>query len=574
MTQNDILDKTWHFLNNRNINNAKELKELINTKTIKYTNELKLANINKFIKVLDDSFENNYEIVLQGDYDVDGMTSTTLFNNFLNDINYKQVHIGVPDRRNGYGVNNNMINQMIAHYRLRKKNATFIFMDHGITEIDQAEYLNNLAKRNRVKYNLIIIDHHEPPIDEIRKRFDNCDVTIINPQDKNNKNLLPVEISAAAVVYKSLLAYSQLSNIYKNKFNMAKYLYLVGLSTVADSMDVKGENRKFINEFINYVNNHSDQKWNAFMSQNYIDKIDEKTIGWNIAPVLNAASRMEGTCNKSLQYLNNSKFNQELFNNLIDLNEERKQIVNAIFDSIKNNINDENKYILNIVLNYKKMNLPVGQSLNGIIGLIANKVLQEKHKPVIIFTKGNNGYYGSARAPEFYHLDLMFNKLDNLLISHGGHGQAAGVSVKKQYFEEFNKQSQIIMKKQYQNIVNNNLIRNKYDFEIQEYSPELENTLNSLKPFGQGFEEPIWHLHDKISNLNISLYSSNQNHLKIESIKPELAGFKIIKWNAINDYQKLQSLNGDDQLDITAHVDHWNGITQFIIDNMQIIIKK
>ena len=466
-------------------------------------NSLKL--INPFFNIKD--FENSYivlkkiiknkgKILIIGDYDVDGIISTTLFIKFLNILNYP-FEFYIPDRiKDGYGASTNLVNQLIE-----KKPDLVIMLDCGSNSNTSINILNN----NKIES--IIIDHHE-----IYKPYPNT-INIINPKkdcDYKSYNYL----CSATLTYFFIEYFLNKENL-KKKFE--ENLIYVLLAVVCDVMPLRNLNRIMAKIAIQ----------NFDLNKNYFFKRLFKTLKINrpleiddlafiIGPIINSSGRI-GNPNKAVNLLisKDTVLIDKLIDELIELNQKRKKIEEKIINNL-DLIKLNNKNIIIITLN----------SVNeGLIGIIASKIKEYLNKPCIVFTQSGNFLKGSARSTEDFNIGKLFKiALDKkIIVNGGGHNLAAGLLIEKNKINEFKRfiyffHSKIFLKQN---------LKKKYVSKLNliAINQNFYNELSLIEPFGSNNDNPIFLLENLtvvkssiIKNKFVSCILKNKSNKTVNAV--------------------------------------------------------
>ena len=432
------------------------------------------------IKLIESHINSDKIIGFYCDYDVDGTTSLALlYKTFKNIIGYNNFKIIFPNRFDGYGITDNITNKIIEN-----DIDLLITADLGISD-----YKNiNILKENNIE--VIVTDHHELP-----KVLPDC--ICINPKLGNYDK----DICGCTTIWLLLVELTHSEDMYN-------YLDLVGIATIADMVSLKSiTNRFFINTGLEIINKNKKR-------YNLKTKIDEQDIKFNIAPMINSDSRLNGINKLAFKYLisneNNSEYN---YNELENINKKRKKL-----ELINTRQIEETKPQDNILIEYRL------DMHTGIQGIIANKLSIKYNAVVIIFSKQKNKLLGSARSNDIINLkdklDLFQDKY-NRLISYGGHKSAAGLTIDITDFEFF--------KKKFIELIKEETIKNEltkyYDFEYN--SPTLDDykNLKNIAPFGQGFEEPLFYGNMYLNSMTIM--GIDRNHTKLIFKDPKSQKRKI-----------------------------------------------
>ncbi len=409
------------------------------------------------IKVAKDFNEN---VFIFGDYDADGVSATTVLYFCLKEFGI-DARKYVPEREDGYGINLDTI----AKFNGQKKIDLLITVDCGISDKLKIEELKKMG------IDVIVTDHHEPP-----EELPDC--IRINPKIAGQKYPF-TELCGAGVAYK--LGYALIGK----KAN--DYLDFVALATVADSMDLVGENRDIVVEGLKLFNDKNRLRLPFKYLLNTTDKqVTSQTIAYIVAPRVNAGGRM-GDANCALELFTQSDENKvyDLAVKLCEYNVMRQAECDRIHREARQRIETEKLYKDGVIL--------VGdESWNaGFIGIVAAKLVEEYSKPVIVFAGHEDYLKGSCRSVDGFNIYDAINSAKDLLIAYGGHAQAAGVSVRKENFVKlkeflndfYNKSGVIIDGEQK---VHAEWIVNK------PFSLRFAHELDALEPFGVGNRRPLF----------------------------------------------------------------------------------
>ena len=478
-------------------------------------NSLKL--INPFFNIKD--FENSYvvlkkiiknkgKILIIGDYDVDGIISTTLFIKFLNILNYP-FEFYIPDRiKDGYGASTNLVNQLIL-----KKPDLVIMLDCGSNSNTSINILNY----NKIES--IIIDHHE-----IYKPYPNT-INIINPKkdcDYKNYNYL----CSATLTYFFIEYFFNKENL-KKKFE--ENLIYVLLAVICDVMPLRYLNRTIAKIAIQNFDLNKNYFFNRLFKTLKINRpLEIDDLAFIVGPILNSSGRI-GNPNKAVNLLisKDTVLIDKLIDELIELNQKRKKIEEKIINNL-DLIKLNNKNIIIITLN----------SVNeGLIGIIASKIKEYLNKPCIVFTQSGNFLKGSARSTEDFNIGKLFKiALDKkIIVNGGGHNLAAGLLIEKNKINEFKRfiyffHSKIFLKQN---------LKKKYVSKINLFAinQNFYNELTLIEPFGSNNDNPIFLLENLtvvkssiIKNKFVSCILKNKSNKTVNAVSFNLINSEISKY--------------------------------------------
>ena len=512
-------------------------------------NSIKL--INPFLKIKD--FKNSYtvlkriiknkgKILIIGDYDVDGIISTSLFIKFLNILNYP-FEFYIPDRvKDGYGASTNLINKLIE-----KKPDLVVMLDCGSNSNTSINILNS----NKIES--IIIDHHD-----IYKPYPSTK-NIINPKkdcDYKNFNYL----CSSTLTYFFIEYFFNKENLNKN---FKENLIYVLLATVCDVMSLRYLNRaiaKIVLQNFDLNKNYFFYRLFNILKINRPLEIDD--LGYIVGPIINSSGRI-GNPNKAVNLLisDDKEYVDKLINELIKLNDKRKKIEEKIINNLdlKKLINED---IIIITLN----------SVNeGLIGIVASKIKEYLNKPCIVFTQSGNYLKGSARSTEDFNIGKLIKiGLDKeIIINGGGHNLAAGLLIEKNKIDEFKKFIHFF----YAKIYKKENLKKKYISKVNliGINQNFYNELSLLEPFGSNNHNPVF----LIENL-IVVKSSIINNKFISCILKNKSSktFNAVSFNLINSEISKYLLNYKKELKVLAQIKQntWNNKKTIQLNILDVII--
>lgn len=435
-----------------------------------FSNPFSIKDIDKAVARIYDAIENEEKILIYGDYDADGVTSTALLYNYLKNIGAYVTYF-IPHREeNGYGLT-------IGGVKLAIEDGVnlIITVDNGITAIDGVKYCNE----NNI--DVIITDHHQP-LKTLPQAY--C---IVNPHRVDCDSEFKF-YSGVGVVFKLICAMED------NDCDMilGEYSDLVTIGTISDIMPLVLENRKIVkyglNNFLN-SNNEGVLSLVNNLSLNEKNSIDESDIGFKIAPIINSAGRLD-YAKSALELLicEDAEFCDQKAKELILLNDSRKEIEKSDLQKINNYLSDNPN-----LLNERVLVIVIDGLNQGTIGILASKLTNKYLKPTFIITNDNKtGFYkGSSRSIGDYNLHKSLVYCSDFLEFFGGHKLAAGLTLKKENIEKVRN----LLNEYYKNTIkisndislNINLVVNIKDMNISNIE-----SLSVLSPFGKNNEQPVF----------------------------------------------------------------------------------
>ena len=464
-------------------------------------------DFNKSIKLVVNSINNNEKICILGDYDVDGSAAASLFVKFLESINHSFFYY-IPDReKDGYGATKKLFQKLIL-----EKPRLIIMVDCGSTSNEAIDFLND----NEIKS--LIIDHHE-----INKPFPKAN-SIINPK-KNNGYKEYDYLCATTLSYFFL---DLLIKEIKSKINIADYLIYVLLATICDVMPLRKLNRLIaLNALKNFDITKNLPLNTLFELNEKKNKITINDLGYLIGPILNAGGRL-GKSQYAAELLssNNHEVIIDRSNQLIKLNNKRKEIETLILNEIDfKKIEKENKE----VIIYYNPNIN-----EGLIGIIAARLKDYFNKPSIVITTSNDLLKGSARSVYNYNIGRVIkNSLDkDIIVNGGGHNMAAGFTLNKVNFKNF--ENYVLEDFLKSNAINDNIFSYELEVSSLAFNQDFYDNIKKLEPFGTGNPVPTFLLRDLriikpivLSNKHISLILKSKTGFSIKSISFNSINTKI-----------------------------------------------
>lgn len=433
---------------------------------------------------------NNHEkVVIYGDYDVDGITSTTVLKSFLRDRGL-EVGTYIPHRlTEGYGLNLNAIKKIVAeNYTL------MITVDCGITSINEVDF----AKENNV--DVIVTDHHEAG-DGIPNAL-----AVVDCKRKDNQYPFR-ELAGVGVAFKLCQALSQKLNLEEKEY--LKYLDIVAIGTIADIVPLVDENRVIASLGLKLIKCTKNVGIQAILNDIGYKNIDSMSIAFGVAPRINACGRM-GESNLALELLltNNKEDALNLASkiglyNLQRQSEEKRIFEDVIFKIEQNNSNNDEAIILGGT-NWH----------NGVIGIVSSRITEKYYRPSILvcFDKEEELGKGSGRSIKGLDLHEALMYCKDLLEAFGGHEMAAGLTVKKENFNAFKMKFLEFVKQKNINTLKP-VIYIDGNINIDKINIQIVKSLNLLQPFGEANFMPIFRFENLIINSIKTL--TEGKHLKV-----------------------------------------------------------
>jgi single-stranded-DNA-specific exonuclease len=493
------------------------------------------------------AIKNKEKILICGDYDVDGITSTSLLLFALLELK-GNVNFFLPNRMNdGYGLSPKIIKKAkISGYSL------LITVDNGTCAFDA------LIEAKKLNLDVIITDHHQP------KDFPDGALYLVNPHQKECRYPFK-ELAGVGVTFKIVSLLYEIHNIPLPQ----KVYELFLLGTIADMVPLIDENRywiKYCLEKLKQNNSNSISLLKKNAKLNDLKSLTSQDIAFFLAPQINALGRLDDPRNGVLFFVQEDiDLLKNISKELLHFNSERKKKEKESINSILSEIEKEelHPHDFGCIVKLNK-EFPI-----GIIGLIAAKLNQQYYVPTCILTESKNEILkGSCRSiPKCNLFEILKNIDPDLLLSFGGHKAAAGVSLKKEHLIPFsNAFSQEIFK-----------ICNKDDFQqkiiidstldLDEINLKLWNDLTLLEPFGADNPVPVFY----ITNIFITdIKIIKEIHIKITVMSLEKK-ISVIFFNRL-DIASIIKINQKISLIAKLTENTWNEKTSIELQGIDVKI--
>jgi single-stranded-DNA-specific exonuclease len=427
---------------------------------------------------------NQEKILIFGDYDADGITSTSLLllclKKFGANVTYR-----LPLRNEGYGITSSTIQE------IAKQNISLIItVDNGSSAHDA---MHEAAKKG---IEVIVTDHHE-----ILGEHPKC-YAFINPKRADNMYPFP-DLSGAGVAFKLVHAlYLMTNKNWKNEFT--EYIELATLGTIADLMPLIGENRVICHLGLRKFNIRPTKTFKQLFDLLNIHQVNSDTIGFQIAPLFNALGRIDDP-NFAVEVLTNESVNKDQFIQLIELNKKRKQLTLEQFDLCENIIKHNGLSHKNIIIVY-------GDFHHGIIGILASKIAEKYNKPAVVISQNGTGSCRSVNGTNFSIVNTL-SRCKEHFIKFGGHQAAAGFSIEPSEERLKNFFNDMQISAQQEGPIKP--IRHFFaEHSPQDFARNIYADMLLLEPFGQNFNQPIF-LSQEVTIQEVQTFGVNNIHAKL-----------------------------------------------------------
>lgn len=493
---------------NRGITEDEDIEYYLNATLNDTYSPFLMKDMDRTCDIIIDAIVNNKSIRVVGDYDADGVCSSTILIRALREAG-AQVSYRLPHRvTDGYGVSVNIVDEAY-----RDEVDIILTCDNGIAAVNEIAYANKLGIQ------VIVTDHHEIPFEDTpdgRKYILPKALCIVNPHRPDDE--YPYKnICGAVVAYKLAIALkSRIDEYIRNSTHSSialkeipacvtdMLLDFAAFATVTDVMPLLNENRVILKYGLRSIKNTQNIGLSALIDGTGVkrDRLSSYHIGFILGPCVNAVGRLyKADYALELFLTENVSEAEKLAKFLIDANEERKATeqnkLTEAYEIIDLSTDGHDYSKDTVIIVY------VPECHESLAGLIAGKIKTRYYKPAIVFTDGEEGLKGSGRSIKEYNMYEGLTQVSDLINKFGGHPLACGLSIDRDRFDEFrsliNKNSKLTEK---------DLIE-KYsidiDMPINYVTAELLAEIQKMEPFGEDNREPLF------AQRNLSLVSKKVN---------------------------------------------------------------
>ncbi len=529
------------LLFNRGLIEKNDIEEFLSADYEKYSHDpLLFAQMNEAVDLIIKHIKAQDKIIIYGDYDADGVTSSAVLFEILTTLNAKP-EVYIPDRiSEGYGLNKKAIDKLAdAGAKL------IITVDNGIRGKDEVKYAKDADME------IVITDHHPAPKDA--DELPDC--LIINPimEDEKYPFKYLAGVGVAFKLAKAIISKAKLDKEIKQKME-ERILDLAAIGTVADCVRLIGENRIITKKGLEVLNKTKRIGLQELIKAAQIKtdkKLDAWNIGFQIAPRLNAAGRMDHA-NTAFELLTTKNKDEAitLARRLNDKNIERQRSTEEIFDEVEKQINikSDDKIIIGVCPpNNNKSKI----WNEGIIGLVAGRICAKYYKPVLVITRTKDGYKGSGRSIEEFNMISAINDCAEFLDKYGGHPAACGFSLAENNLEEFTDKIKKLAEDKLAKADLTPKIKIDMELELDEVGEEIIKDIGMFSPFGQYNEKPKF-MSRELSIVDIMTMGADGKHIKFR-VKNEKSG--IISALGFGQAEQWQDLRIGDKIDIVYYIE-------------------
>lgn len=477
------------ILVNRGFDSLEDIQSLFDDENLELESPFKLADMQKSVDRIRIAIDNYEKIVIYGDYDCDGVTSTSMLYLYLESVG-ANISYYIPTRSGeGYGLNCEALDE------LKYDGVDLVItVDNGVSANKEADHALKLG------IDLIITDHHQAG-SILPKAY-----SLINPNRKDCPSEFKY-LCGAGVAFKLIVALED------GDYELAleNFSDILAIGTIGDIVPIVGENRYFVKRGLKLIKESNNIGLSSLLQTIHLDdksEISSENIAFGVVPRINAAGRMKDAKMAVELFTSDDKevalsISEDIEKLNLIRREQGEQIIVEIEECLSSNYKLLNNKVLVIV----------GEGWNhGIIGIVCSKMVEKYGKPTIILSLDQDEAVGSARSLGNFHLYNALDYCGDLLVRFGGHKLAAGMTIDRRNIDLFIDKINVYAAEQYEYMPT---FTYNIDLELNVSSLNLEflKKLDSLKPYGCDNEKPLF----LTKNFKINkIYGMSENkHIKL-----------------------------------------------------------
>ena len=500
------------ILLNRGFKDQNDIQSFLEPNLNNLMNPYQLRHMHLAVELFQDAIVNNQQIIILGDYDVDGITATALVLDFLKACGAEKIDYFIPNRiKHGYG-----LTEVSTDILLERNADLVITVDNGITAAVEIKRLNDAGIKT------IVTDHHLADRDNLPPGI------VINPNHPKCKYPFK-KISGCGVALKLIMALRKSLRKLgwwtseRPEPNLRNSLDLAALGTVADVVPLLDENRVITFHGLKVMNEKPRLAIQVLKSMKKVETITSRTLAFQFGPLMNAAGRLKDADMAVKFLLSNDRQEAEEMAQILDAtnNERREKESEMIETALK---------LADVQKNKPALVLVSPEFHEGVNGIVATRLVERFYKPVVILSESEGGLKGSGRSIPELNLKEILSDCSDLLERFGGHAAAAGCSLFTENLAAFRDR---FFKLCGERLPTSLVPKLKLDgtFDYSELNEQFVEQLNRLQPFGEGNPEPLF---------SVKTPESPFTSLKQKHVKWQLEGnVEIIGWNFSEPFSKI-----------------------------------
>lgn len=514
------------ILYERGIQTAQDLEQFLSPSLDQLHDPYLLHDMDKAVARIRQAIEDYEQILIYGDYDADGMTSASIMKETLEEMG-AEVEVYLPNRfTDGYGPN-----QSVYKYFIEQQGISLIVtVDNGVAGHEAIAYAQEMG------VDVIVTDHHSLP-EELPEAF-----AIVHPEHPDADYPFK-HLAGCGVAFK--LACALLENV------QVELLDLVAIGTIADMVSLTDENRVMVQYGLSLMKQTERVGLQELLKLAGIDssQLSEETIGFQIAPRLNALGRLDDP-NPAVELL--TGFDDEEIHDIAvmidEKNSERKEIVQAIYDEAKSMIDSS-----------KPAQVLAKEGWNpGVLGIVAGRLLEELQQPVIVLNIENGQAKGSARSVEAVNIFAALSEHKDIFVAFGGHSGAAGMTLPVENLASLSEILSSYIVENQQDQAGKSSLTIDEELDLTTLDLDKVKSFERLAPFGMDHAKPVFYLRDFQVETARTMGQDNA-HLKLriqkEGVSVDVVAFG--KGALASEFAQVKHL----ELAVQLSVNQWNGVS-------------
>ena len=510
----------------RGIQNEESLKKFLEPSLEDLYDPYLLHDMDKAVERIRQAIEEGENILIYGDYDADGMTSASIVKESLEQLG-AECRVYLPNRfTDGYGPNASVYKYFIEQEGI----SLIVTVDNGVAGHEAIELAQSMG------VDVIVTDHHSMP-ETLPDAY-----AIVHPEHPDADYPFKY-LAGCGVAFK--LACALLEEV------QVELLDLVAIGTIADMVSLTDENRIMVQyglEMLGHTQRIGLQEM-LDMAGIAANEVTEETVGFQIAPRLNALGRLDDP-NPAIDLLTgfDDEEAHEIALMIHQKNEERKEIVQSIYEEAKTMVDPE-----------KKVQVLAKEGWNpGVLGIVAGRLLEELGQTVIVLNIEDGRAKGSARSVEAVDIFEALDPHRDLFIAFGGHAGAAGMTLEVEKLSDLSQVLEDYVREKVADASGKNKLNLDEELDLETLSLETVKSFERLAPFGMDNQKPVFYIKDFHVESARTMGAGNA-HLKLKIFKGE-ASFEVVAFGQgrwATEFSQTKNL----ELAVTLSVNQWNGQT-------------
>lgn len=536
------VDKTIaQILCQRNIETFDEAKKFFRPSLEDIHDPFLLKDMGLAVQRIENAISKNENILVFGDYDVDGTTAVSLVSSYLKTIT-PNVATYIPDRyAEGYGVS-----YLGIDFAEDNGFSLIIALDCGIKAIDKVAY----AKEKNIDF--IICDHHKPG-DEIPKA-----IAVLNAKQEDCSYPFD-ELCGCGVGFKLIQALGVSRNQAIEDF--VPYLDLVATAIAADIVPMNGENRILAYYGLQVINQNPRNGIKAIIHQTKKKELNITDVVFIVAPRINAAGRMKHG-NYAVELLTEMDFDSAVnFAAEIEIfNADRKDLDKKITDQALIQIIDHNEENRFSSVVYQE------DWHKGVIGIVASRLIEKYYRPTLVFTKSGDKLAASARSVKGFDVYNALQQCEEFIEQFGGHKYAAGLTLLPENYQKFKNKFEEVVQKTIDKKLLTPEIRIDAEIELSEITPKFFRIIEQMGPFGPMNMKPVFKTSCVRDNGYGKQVGADKSHLKLNVFQGD--NKKTLNTIGFSLGDKMELVQNDFDIVYALDENEWNGFK-----SIQLVLK-